>query len=540
MEMNKTEYDALRKAALEKPVHPQLIDLYKGAGIVFKNGVDPSFAIQQLRASVAAPLPRELIKAFTQPGSATSGLAQYDLEQGARLFYPITTIFRNMIPRLTGGTGIQANWRSVTAVNPGAINIGLSEGHRGGFMSQTVTDNTAAFKTSGMDNFVTEQAYLSAVTFEDLFTLAATVTLQGTMEQEEKLDIGANNSILLGTPVAPVGTKHTTGGYLSDGTTYSVIVVALTYLGMVNAVAPAQTAAGVLSGGSVPLPYVRTNADGSTDTIQGFCGIQSAASSAITLDGGGAVESITVVTTAINGAFGYAWYLGATAGTERLVAITGYPTATLQNTNSTGQLAAALPASDTSENSLNYNGLLTQIVTPGSGAYVKDLGGAALTTSGSGSGGITEFDTLIADRIANYRLVPTDIFMSPYDQAKAAALILTGNTNLAPFIFGDASSNGMAAAAQLKVYNNKIGFGTPQLTVHAHPFIPAGTAIFYSRTNPYPLSNVPNLIRKLCRRDYWQVDWPVVTNQRTLGVYFDAVLQLYFPPAFGVITGMKN
>jgi hypothetical protein len=64
--------------------------------------------------------------------------------------------------------------------------------------------------------------------------------------------------------------------------------------------------------------------------------------------------------------------------------------------------------------------------------------------------------------------------------------------------------------------------------------------IFYSRTNPYPLSNVPNLIRKLCRRDYWQVDWPVVTLQRTLGVYFDAVLQMYFPPAFGVITGIKS
>jgi hypothetical protein len=31
-----------------------------------------------------------------------------------------------------------------------------------------------------------------------------------------------------------------------------------------------------------------------------------------------------------------------------------------------------------------------------------------------------------------------------------------------------------------------------------------------------------------------------VTLQRTLGVYFDAVLQMYFPPAFGVITGIKS
>mgnify|MGYP001581688689 CR=1 FL=1 len=63
--------------------------------------------------------------------------------------------------------------------------------------------------------------------------------------------------------------------------------------------------------------------------------------------------------------------------------------------------------------------------------------------------------------------------------------------------------------------------------------------MFYSRTNPYPLSNVPNLLQKLCRRDYWSVEWPVVTMQRTMGVYFDGLLQLYFPPAYGMITGVR-
>jgi len=530
--------EVLKKSAND-PVSSNVLEMFKGAGITWKSGAQPEQAIALIREKVTNPLPQEVTKAFVQPGSATSGLAQYDLEQGARLLYPITTIFRNMIPRLTGGTGIQANWRSLTAVNPFGLNIGLSEGHRGGFMSQTVVDKYAAFKTSGMDNYVTEQAYLAAVTFEDLLALSSTITLQGTMEQEEKLDIGGNSSLALGTCATPSGTPHTTGGSLADASTYSVICVALTYMGMVNSTPPtAQATAPV--GGAVQLPYVRANADGSTDTVQGFCGIQSAASASVNVSGGSGNGSITATVTATTGAIGYAWYLGLTAGTERLVAITGYPSVTMVKLNSTGQLAAALPINDTSTFSLNYDGILTQILTSGSGAYVKDLGGAALTSSGSGSGGIKEFDDLIADRIANYRLVPTDIFMSPTDHSAAAALILTGNTNLAPFIMGDASSNGMAAAAQLKVYNNKVGFGTPQLQVHAHPFIPAGTAIFYSRTNPYPLSNVPNLLRKLCRRDYWQVDWPVVTLQRTLGVYFDAVLQMYFPPAFGVITGIKS
>ncbi len=113
---------------------------------------------------------------------------------------------------------------------------------------------------------------------------------------------------------------------------------------------------------------------------------------------------------------------------------------------------------------------------------------------------------------------------------------LTGNTNLAPFFMGEGE---LAAAAQFKRYVNPIGYGTPALEVHAHPFVPPGTIMFYSRTNPYPLSNVPNLLQKLCRRDYWSVEWPVVTMKRTLGVYFDGVLQCYFPPAFGMITGIR-
>jgi hypothetical protein len=531
------------------------LELFKD--VPWKRGVDPAVAINVMKSCLfkddGAPntlsieeLQKryggphgQLAKAFTQPSSATSGLAQYDLEQGARLLYPVTTILRNMIPRVTGGTGIQSNWRSLTAINPNNLNIGLSEGHRGGAMQQTVVDKTAPFRTSGLDNYVTEQAYLAAVTFEDLMALAATTTLQGTMEGEEQLIIGGNSSLALGTANTPTGAQST-GGKLADGTTYSVIVVALTYLGMRYSVPPTVSGSGVLSNGNVQLPYTRTNLDGTTDLINGFSGIQSAASSAITISSGSNVASIAASVAATNGAIGYAWYLGATAGTERLVAITGYPTAVLTNTNSTGQLATALPAGDTSTNALNFDGILTQILASGSGAYVKDLGGNPLTTAGSGSGGITEFNTLIADRIANYRLVPTDIFMSPTDQQALSKLILTGNTNLAPFFMGESSENGLAAAAQARVYNNPVGFSTARLDIHAHPFIPAGTIIFYSRTNPYPLSNVPNLLRMLCRRDYWQVDWPVVTMQRTLGVYFDSVLQMYFPPAFGVITGVKS
>jgi len=492
---------------------------------------DPLDGLRAMRLARANPISQnELIaKGFTQATSAISGLTQYDLEQGARLLYPITTILRNMIPRRTGGLGIQANWRSVTAVNPSRISPGLSEGHRGGAMAQTTTDNLAKFYTQGLDNFVTEQAYLAGLTFEDLMSLAQTTTLQGLMEAEELLDIGSNNSILLGTAATPVGTPVTSGGSLADSSTYSLIVVALTYDGMIRS---------TVSGG-VMLPYTRTNLDGTTDNIQGFSGIQSAASSAINLSGGSGAGSITATTTAVTGAFGYAWYLNSSASSQRLVAITGYPAVTIKALNASGQLATALPTTDTSTNALQYNGLLTQIQTAGSGSYSVDLAGAPLTTAGSGSGGLTEINTALQSFFTNYRLIPTDIIMSGTDQRAAANLILTGNTNLAPFFMGMNAEEGLMGATTFKRYVNPIGYGTPVLDVHAHPFMPPGTILFYSRTNPYPLSNVPNLVQKLLRRDYWSVEWPVVTMQRTMGVYFDGVLQCYFPPSMGVITGVR-
>lgn len=469
-------------------------------------------------------------KAFAQSSSAVSGITEYDLEPGARLLYPITTILRNMIPRRVGGRGIQANWRTITAVNPGGVSIGLSEGNRGGVMSQTVNDVLAKFAFFGLDNFVTFEADYAAQGFDDVRALAVTELLQATMEAEEKIILGGNSSILLGTAATPVATGSATGGGLSDGTTYSFIVVALTYDGVLQS----TVAAGV------KLPYTRTNADGTTDLIQGFSGIQSAASTGGTLNAGTAVQSFALTTTAVKGALGYAWFGSATNASHKLIAITGQPGVTITALNAGGQLASALPATDTSTNSLVFDGLLSQILKAGSGGYYADLGNAALTTSGSGTGGIAEIDTALQAFYDTYRLVPTTIIMSGQDQRNAKNKILTGNTNLAPFFMGAAAESGLAAATQFKTYNNPIGFGNQSLDVIAHPFMPQGTMMFYSTKVPYVLSNVSDIVRMNLRRDYYQIEWPIVTRKYPYGVYFDGVLQNYFVPAFGVITGIKN
>lgn len=83
---------------------------------------------------------------FTESASATSGLTFYDLEAGAKLIYPVLTPLRNMIPRVSGKGGIQANWRAITAINSSGLRIGVSAANRGGVMAVATQDYSAAYK----------------------------------------------------------------------------------------------------------------------------------------------------------------------------------------------------------------------------------------------------------------------------------------------------------------------------------------------------------------------------------------------------------
>jgi len=498
--------------------------------------------LSEVLALIKAAQQNNIAKAagFTGPTNAVQGINEYDLEPGARLLVPVTKLLRDMIPRDVGGMGIQANWRSITAVNPGGTNPGVSDGQRGGSIDQTVTNNLAAFAHLSLENFVTFDADLAAKGFDNVRALAVQDLLWSFFEAEERTILGGNPSLSLGTGNTPTGTPSTTGGTLAAGTTYSVIVVPLTYDGMVWSTFPTITgsgAAAVPSGGAVKLPYTRNNADGTTDTINGFAGQKSSASSAITTTG--TTGSIAVSCAATVGAMGYAWFVGATAGTEKLNQITGAPSATITALNSTGQLASAGFASDLSTNSLVYAGLLTQILTSGSGAYVQDLGGAVLTSNGSGFGGISQIDTALLAFYNTHRLVPTHIFMNGVDQVNAGHKILNGNTNLAPFFMGGAQGD-LGAGAQFTRYRNPVGYGNQVLEVVAHPFLPQGTILFYSARNPYPLSNVAQVLKMKLQRDYYQTEWPVITRKYTYAVSCDGVLQCYFPPAFGCITGVGN
>ena len=476
-------------------------------------------ALEAIAKALQSPLPDAIAKAFTSPSSPTTGLAEYNLEQGARLLYPITTIFRNEIPREVGQAGIQANWRSITAVNPNGESIGVSEGNRGGYNSYTEVDKYAKFVELGMEDYVTWKAERAAGDFQNLDELAVQILLQATMEAEERVILGGQSTWGLGTTPTPTVTVSGTGGTLPAGSNL-LTCVALTLKG-------AQLSS-VANG--VKLPYTRTNADGSTDSITGFSAKPSTAAAATT---SGSTSSLTASIAAVPGAFAYAWYFGV-SGSQILTAITNQASVSITAPQSGTQNLTAVPSSDSSADPLVFDGLIAQCVQSGSGGYFVDCAGASLTSTGSGTGGITQIDTAIESFFNNYRAIPTDITISGADQANMKKLILNGNTNMQPFFAG--GDGEVRAGARVRTYTNPIGFGPQDLNLRVHPFLPQGTMYISTKQVPYPLSNVRNIVKMNLRRDYYSILWPLRSRKYEYGVYFDGVLQHYFPALTGVIT----
>lgn len=490
----------------------------------------------QANPFVPEGLPEFLAKAstFSQSGSATSGLTYYDLELGAKFLYPVLTPLRNEIPRISGKGGIQAAWRAVTGVNTTGLRIGVSAGNRGGVQAVSTADYTASYKGIGLETSVDFEAQYAGMGFDDVKAIGAKVGLEATMLGEELLLLGGDTSFAIGQATAPTLADVGTGGTFLANTAYSVIVAALTLDGVVN---------GSVTGG-VQGSITRVNADGSSDTFGGGTGKLSAATGITTANDSNNTHSITASTPAVTGALGYAWFAGV-AGSERLVAISTINSVVLTTPQTTTQTAASLGTADNSQNSLVFDGLLYQALKPGSNAYVKILAtgvaGTGTTLTGDGAGGIVEVDALLKDRWDNYRLSPDTMWVSSQEATNLSKKILAGAANAAQRFVFESEQSALGGGVMVRTYLNKYSMsGAKVIDIRIHPNMPAGTILFTSRSLPYPVSNVGNVMQVRTRQDYYQIEWPLRARRYESGVYADEVLQNYFPPSMGVITNIAN
>ena len=478
-------------------------------------------------AQGADSLPAGLQKSITQ----ATNLVWFDLQAPALSLFPVLTPLRNETPRVSGRGGTGANWKAITGINTGLVDAGVSEGNRGAVIATAEVDKLANYRGIGLEDNVTFEADYAAENFQDVKATAALNTLRATMIQEEFLILAGNTSTNLGTTGTPTLSASASGGTLPTSTA-SVIVVALTADGLRRS----SLANGVPAGA-----IARTNADGSSDNINPGVAQKSAnATVAVT----GATGSVSASVAAIAGAAGYAWYIGNGAGNERLAAITTINSALFTSYPASSQLASALPSSDLSKNALAFDGLITQAIAAGSGAYVAQQPTGTLGTgtplTSDGAGGIQEFTTAFQYFWDNYRLSPDAVWVSAQEAINITKKIVANGG--APLVRYTESSSGdhseITGGAFVKAILNPITQTMVRLRVH--PNQSKGTVLFTTKSLPYPMSGVGNVWQVKTRRDYYQIEWPLRTRKYEYGVYADEVLQHYFPSSLGVISNIGN
>jgi hypothetical protein len=489
----------------------------------------------------------------------STGLVWYDLSPIVQLMFPFKQLIPliSKLPRVKGNGGTGHNWKRITAINVNNVSVGVSEGNRGGGINVTLQNQSANYKTLGLEGNASWEARLAAQNLQpDALGNTIQATLRSVMIGEEQTLIGGNASTALGLTPTPTLTAAGTGSALTN-VPYYVVCVALAHAAWI---------AGSLSNG-IPGQITKTNTDGSIDVFGGGSA-QPSAQATVTPTAG---QKITASVTAVPNAVAYAWYFGTTTGATRLQAITQSNQVILSSAPSgTNQLITALQVNsayqDNSTNGLVPDGILSQMygsvfgAAPGTAMATSNnfpqvatgtLGlaqsGSITFTAATGNTGLTisgiaiaEFDAVLQAAYDKYKIGFDRILMGSSDIVSQLSPLMdqAAASNLFRVLLDETAQGRVIAGRRVTSYLNKF-FGNT-LDIEIHPYLPPGTVIFWSDRAPYELSGVANILEVHTRMDYTQIDWPPRTRRYEYGVYVDEVFAGYFMPAFAVLSNLNT
>jgi hypothetical protein len=487
--------------------------------------------MSDITAATLAEL-EELKKAETF--TVSDGIHAKPIDAPAKELIPQNTPIIRALPRV-GGTGDAVRWNAITALTGGNL-IGspwVEEGERATRLGVTTEAKVASFRTIGLDSDVTMEAMHAAEGYQDLRALKIRNTIKAMMIKEESAVIGGNSSVALGTPTAPTVTAATSGGTITNAT-YNVIVVALTYEGWRNS---------SVSGG-VKQSTTETRPDGTTYTLNGGSSNKSTATSQATT---GSTSTLSCSTTAVRGAVAYAWYVG-TSGNETLQAITTVNSVKLTSLTTTNQNATAITADASRNANLAFDGLLYYVYDSSNNAYFNALAtgtpGTGTTLTSQGNGRITELDTMLLSMWENNEITPDVIYVNAQEMRTLTNLMTTGtgSTSILQYNVAPGQQGQFSGGVGFNSYYNIYGTGgtNQYIPIRIHPQIPPGTILAWANDLPaqYLTTNVPRVAEIRTRRDYYQIDYPLVKRTREFGIYAEECLVVYTPFAMGVITNI--
>src|ERR1035438_8406185 len=520
-------------------------------------------------ANILAGLVKALRKDVTTAGISTgTGLNFFYLEPQAKniypVFYPVLASTPRVNPMFNGMKvgGTATNWKAIVAIDQGGYPA-ISEGNRNAFMNITERNYASAYKYLGKDTEVSYQAQQTGLGYDDNVALAQFSMLNALLNAEEQMLIFGNsgpssvggNGFALGTTPTPVLAQVTTSvtGQLPASAQNYVYAVALTGWGVTLAGATGGFSASITG---VTLPFVRQNADGSQDLINGGTGVVSAVSNSVVTDS--SHTAITVTVAPVVGAMGYAFYISSnaspTTGNAYFAGIFSTSVAVLTVYNTANQLATAIsPTSglglttDNSYNVLDFDGITTwNFGTYGSTqpAYIKDLAGAGFTSNGDGT--IKEFEAAADYLWSNYKMGIDAIYLGGTLIQAASRAILTSSTGPgAQRLIIDRDGTGATTGGQIVAEYNWKYSGTATrkvVSLMAHPWLPQGVVWFHVTRNPYPAAGgaIPAVWRVISLEDHFSIKWPPRRLQHELGVYCFETVEAYIPFSGGLLTSVGN
>lgn len=529
---------------------------------------------------------KSLAKDSTSTGVTTGlGLNFIDLRAPAYMLDPIFAHIRNSTPRwdkVNAGYGVQPQWKAVTQIDAAQQFPGVSEGNTNSNGQFTEVDFSAPYVTLGTDDFVTYEAISASEGYEDALGDGKMWQLLRFIRQQERSYIGgagttaSRGALQITTCNTPTAALSTLNGpanqsNLPTGSYGYGYAVALNYRAVTN---PNNTVAN-----GITTQYLRSNADGSGDVINGGTSICSAVSGKF-----GPTVAVSAPTVLFHvvpqpGAWGYAWFVqvssssGVTANPAAAF-LSGITTQAyfVYNGQTQGAQTAAYAgsggyagfATDLSTNSLDMDGLLTISANanystglPVPSVSINSFGtavasnvwnnhGAGLTNNGM-PGTVKEFDAILFAIQQAALTGPTTIYLSS-DQVGAfrTAMLVGATTGAASVYFfpeGGPATDGSGLSMNTLVarYHNVFGLpGGMFIDVKQHPYLPAGTIFFdvNKLQETYSNSRLGETRGVFVRRDTYGIEFAQTSRKYPFGVFSEEVLAVKTPNLIFVLNGL--
>ena len=554
-------------------------------------GADQLASMQGQLDSMRESLAKDWDSAFPETGSLTvpAQLAPIDLEGPAKLLVPRETPLVNAMPRENNGIGSALQYRRILGwSNSGVGGVpdlmpflsseypsaqstnnlpqfggysnttgGVASGglglRRGARITYVADAHQISYTELSLSDVVSTKAYYIGQGYQDVRQLSATALLWAHKGGEERAMLysrGTSGNGFTGAISAPGNpTVAAAAGTLITAGTYYVVITAVGSGGesVTNATQQSVTTSSSNLAISVTLPTLPSGATG----FNIYCSIASGT--------GGPYYFQQFVT-------------GAYAG--QAVILTALPV------NTSPSLTSIATVGDTTANPNGYDGMLTTFLNPALSGYVGTyaLAGTLANSVNSVGGGIAgttpcgdkpwqqAFQTLYgaSTEAGNYAMStgglastvwpwsgagtaygqkllarPQTVYVDGAVRAAMGQFVRTaagGSTAYRITMPTQEATGGMEVGAIVNGIANQVTGDMVDFDVH--PYMPVGASIIWTKTLPFPDSEVTNTVVAKNVQDYLYQQWPQIQFMYEASTYQLGTLVFYAPAWSGAIVGL--